>query len=47
MHNDAFSGLWNYLIIIHFSINCNTSDLLNGQVIKPFLVKLKPIEAIL
>ena len=48
MHNDAFKDLWDYLIIQFFSdINCNTSDLLNGQVIKQFWVKLKPTEAIL
>ena len=48
MHNDAFRGIWDYLIIQFFSdINCNTSDLLNSQIIKQFWVKLKPTEAIL
>ena len=41
MHNDSFRGLWDYLIIQFFL----TSDLLNGQVIKQFWVKLKPTEA--
>ena len=41
-------SLWDCLIIQFFSdINCNTSDLLNGQVIKQFWVKLKRTEAIL
>ena len=36
--------LFNYSVFS--DINCNTSDLLNGQVIKQFWVKLKPTEAI-
>ena len=39
-------GLFNYSVFFP-DINCNTSDLLNGQVIKQFWVKLKPTESIL
>ena len=35
------------LIKNYSDINFNTSDLLNGQVIKQFWVKLKPTKAIL
>ena len=38
-------GLFSYSVFS--DINCNISDLLNGQVIKQFWVTLKPTEAIL
>ena len=38
-------GLFNYSVL--FETNCNTSDLLNGQVMKQFWVKLKSTEVIL